>query len=127
MRFIHRVGDWLNEHPFAAMVLVFAVTIAVVVTYQNAQARERRQQICTAVIEDRVLIRDIVGFVGNQGEDTPAPNPNLPPEIQQLIEDSRERSKVFQQLVQRRIELPPDLCKGQHFKIPPQTTTTEAP
>lgn len=89
--------------------VLFAVAVTVSFLIQDRATHDRREQICRAEIEDRVLILDIV----EKSASPAAPiDPKLSPELQDLIRKSRESSQKFRDSVRKRVEIPPDICAG---------------
>lgn len=75
--------------------------------------KERKKQICRAELEDRILIEDIINFVssnnsGSENIDTSG----LPPELQQLIEQSQANATAFNEFANERLDVLPDICNG---------------
>lgn len=110
---IKKIRKFLNERPLALAYICIVLAMCAGFWYQSEQAKERKQQICFDALEERLLIEDILNFVGGPSDQNEDPiDPNLPPEVQKLIEQSRERSKAFREFADERIKIPPTICKG---------------
>lgn len=76
-------------------------------------AQERKYQICKAEIEDRILIEDILNFVAsNTSGSSELDIESLPPELQELIQQSQANSAAFNEFANERLDIPPDICNG---------------
>lgn len=109
---------WRQRNPQLIAYLLIVLAMGVGFYYMTQQdndieeaAQERKEQICYAVLEDRILLKDILDFVAGDEEAAQQPiDPTLPEQVRKLIEDSRKRSVAFKKFADERIELPPVIC-----------------
>lgn len=100
-----------NRQQLITYVILFAAMIGGF-TWQNVQADERREQICTGQIEDRVAFQALVNFVVPEDEGDQEIDPTLPENIRKLIEESRANSEAFRVFADVALTLPPRICDG---------------
>lgn len=103
--------EWYRRHPaLIAYVLVIIAGVSAIL-WQNHLGQQRREQICYAEIEDRLLWKDTISYLS-----TPSPlqrNPDtLPPAVQELIKQGQERSEDFYKFMRARVAIPPTICDG---------------
>lgn len=81
------------------VIAYFGVIGAVLVSFliQANATQDRKRQICTAEIEDRLVLRDIVDFA--------------------VPTEAGERGEAFRQYVYQRLEVPPTICEGTNVNL----------
>jgi hypothetical protein len=97
--------------------LLFAAIIGVgLIRWGAARDHDRtqaRRQICLALLEDRRQLADIIALAVPPVQPV---DPNLPPAIAKLVEQSRQRTQQFLDRSQRRLSEPIGLCDDLHIK-----------
>lgn len=108
-----KIREFYNRHQVLVPFLVIAIVGMIGFGRIESAARERKQQICTAEIEDRILFEDIIDFVAENNEgSTEIDTSGLPSELQQLIEQSQANAAAFNEFANERLDIPPDICDG---------------
>lgn len=72
--------------------LVLALAVGFAFHVQANATAERKRQICQAEIEDRIVVRDIIGYALGQA--------------------TEPRAVAFRNLVYDRLQVPPKICTG---------------
>lgn len=103
--------SWYRRNPNVIAYVLILVGVIGAVAWQNHLGEQRKEQICYAEIEDRLLWEDTIDYLGADNPDR-VDTQSLPPEIQKLIETSRQRSEKFYKFTRDKIEIPPTICDG---------------
>lgn len=98
---------WRNRPLLVAYLLILSAS-AGAFAWQGHLGQQRKEQICYAEMEDRLLWKDTISYLGTQSPQVDTSK--LSPEIRKLVEDSRVNSKKFYTFMQSRVEIPPKIC-----------------
>lgn len=88
---------WAKRYPAVIAFTLFAVAVFVSFGIQERATHDRKRQICTAEIEQRVVIRDIIDFA--------IPNTATP------------QALAFRKHVYERTRVPPAICQGTGINV----------
>lgn len=102
----------IRNHPQLIAYVMIVLAAGTAIVWQNYLGEQRKEQICYAEIEDRLLIEDILDFVSDPIQGVGAINRDFPPELQQLIEEARSVSIEFKRFSAERLDIPPTICDG---------------
>lgn len=107
---------FLHRHPHAVSYSILFLVVGVLYVDDRGDddreakaTRERKEQICYAIIEDRVTLSDIISFTGRT---QPAIPEGVDTATRELVEASRAQSKKFRDDALARLSIPPQICKG---------------
>lgn len=104
---------FLERHQVLVPFIILALATGVAFWMTESDDQERKYQICYADLEDRVLLEDILNFVSNNSQSAASiDTSNLPPELADLIEESKANSIAFNEFANERVNIPPKICKG---------------
>lgn len=108
-----KIKAFFYRHQVLIPFLVIALVGGIGLTKLQNDATLRREQICKAELEDRILIEDILNFVAdNNSGSNQIDISTLPSELQQLIEQSQANAVAFNEFANERLDIPPEICNN---------------
>lgn len=104
---------WYRRNPALIAYALIVIAGFSAILWQNYLGDQRKEQICYAEIEDRLLWKDTLAYLNAPGGAQVDPE-SLPENIQKLLKDSQRRSDEFYKFMQARVEIPPTICDSTH-------------